>query len=434
MAFVGMNLVFGPSLDAVTEITEPRDVYESFGDDLQNVATQASAFADGLHSAGTAVCAMASVESSMQEYYRLSSPDQDDDAPELESVAEATVLNNMMPNRKPDGIISSFSIPDFADPYRASRAQQLIIQRVFRRQCGFRGPVVSDCSKVLPEHAHCYVHAPLLALLSGSDMVVLPPDPHQRLACIEALHAAVAATFLPDYLISAAADRVSMLKRRRLSWTAGSLPANPQTQLDLTADAIYRSAITALDPDDESPLSDLPASAVLLVLTPSVPSTGTGTGEEPTYDPFETLGRAIAGIHPRTRHVPYVLSTGLTATHVAFLQRVNAVILVLCNASSAFSDSQSEFIDAVQGLLSAQEPPDASLGSGGAGGEASSNGVGERVKKVVLAAGDPRDLRPRSLSGWWKCCCYEYTKNALEASAEVLMGRRQATGVAPIKI
>ena len=425
MASVGTNLLFGPSLDVITETTEPLDVCQTFGDDLEKVAMQASAFTDGLHSAGTAVCSMASVESSMHEYYRLSSPDEEDNDPDLEGVPEDTVLNNLMPNLKPDGIFSSFSTSDFADPFRASRAQQLIIQRVFRRRCGFRGPIVSDCSQVASRNANCSVHAPLLALLSGSDMVVLPPDPAQHQACIEALHAARAATFLPDYLVHAAADRVSALKRRRLSWAPTSLPANTQAQLDATAQAMYRYAVTALDPDADSPLGDLPASAVLLVLTPSIPSTTNLPGESLTYDPFEALGRAIASFHSRTRHVPYILSTGLTTTHVAFLQRVNAVILVLCNASSAFSESQIEFIDAVQGTLQAQEPapsPDRS------------NGVGERVKRVVLAAGDPRDLRPQSLRDWWKCCCYEYTKDALEASAEVVMGRRRATGVVPLKI
>ena len=425
MASVGINLLFGPSLDAVTETTEPYEVSETFGDDLENIAMLASAFANGLHSAGTAVCSIASMESSMYEYYRLSSPGEDDNAPDLESVAEATVLNSMMPNRKPDGILSSFSMSDFADPFRASRAQQLIIQQVLRRRCEFRGPIVSDCSNVITENARCPVHAPILTLLSGSDMVVLPSSPAQHQACIEALHAARAAMFLPDYLIDAAADRVRALKRRRLSWDPPSFPSNPQAQFDTTAQAMYRYAVTALDPNEDSPLSDLPASAVLLVLTPSIPLTAISAGEGLTYDPFEALGRAIANCHPRTRHVPYVLSTGLTATHVAFLQRVNAVVLVLCNASSAFSESQLEFIDAVQGTLQAHEPAPSSDRS---------NGVGERVKKVVLAAGDPRDLRPQSLSGWWKCCCYEHTKDALEASVEVVMGRRRATGVLPVKI
>ena len=422
MASNGINLLLGPSLDAVTETTEPLDVCAHFSDQLGHVALQASAFTEGLHSASIAVCAMSLLESSMHEYYRLSSPEQEDTAVDLEETPEDMIINHMMPSRRPDGIFSSFSLTSFADPFRASRAQKTIIQRVFRHRCGFQGPIISDCAKVTFGHIHCPVHAPLLALLSGADMVVLPSDPALQHACIEALHAAVDRRFLPPDTIATAANRVTALKRRRLSWESQTMLQDPQGQLDATAEVIYRSAITTLQPD-VSPLSDLPVSAVLLVLTPSVPSV-TALNGRTTYDPFEALGHAIANFHPRTRHVPYIISTGLTATHVAFLQRVNAIVLVLCNASSAFSESQAEFVDAVQATLQEQEP--AVVGG--------SNGVGERVKKVVLAVGDPRDLRPTSLNGWWKACCYEYTKAALESSAEVLMGRRHATGVAPIRI
>ena len=364
----------------------------------------------------------------MHEYYRLSSPGEEDNALALEGSPEEAILCRLIPTHRPDGLLSTFSISEFADPYRASRAQRLVIDRILRRRCAFDGLIMTDCSTVAAAHVRCPVHAPLMALAHGSDMIMLPSDQNLHRACIEAIHAAAFTEILPEQAIIAAANRVKSFKQRRLVWRPS--PPDPtiyEALNDLHA-TCYRSAITALSAE-ESPLVDLPSSAVILVLTPSIPfdhaSANTNTGTP--YDPFEALGRAIASYHPRTRHVPYMLSKGLTATHITFLQRVNAVILVLCNTSSAFFETQLEFIDGIQSVIQAQEPPHA-------GGGAARNGAGERVKRVVLAAGDPRDLRSRNLSGWWKCCCYGYEKGALEAGAEVIMGKRKATGKLPIRI
>ena len=364
----------------------------------------------------------------MHEYYRLSSPGEEDNALTLEGSPEEAVLCRLTPTERPDGLFSTFSISEFADPYRASRAQRLVIDRILRQRCAFRGLIMTDCSNVPAGPIHCPVHAPLMALAHGSDMVMLPSDPRLHRACTEAIHAAAFTNILPEETIIAAANRVKYFKQRRLSWRPSPPDSTIYEALNDLHVTCYRSAITALDAE-ESPLKDLPPSAVILVLTPSMPfdhaSTNINTGTP--YDPFEALGRAVASYHPRTRHVPYMLSKGLTATHITFLQRVNAVILVLCNGSSAFSETQLEFIDGIQSVIQTQEPPHA-------GGGAASNGAGERVKRVVLAAGDPRDLRSRNLSGWWRCCCYGYEKGALEAGAEVIMGRRKATGKLPIRI
>ena len=58
---------------------------------------------------------------------------------------------------------------------------------------------------------------------------------------------------------------------------------------------------------------------------------------------------------------------------------------------------------------------------------------GERIGRVVLGAGDPREVIGMDSAGWWGACCYESTRGALETAAEVVMGVRQATGRIPIR-
>ncbi|KAK7552151.1 hypothetical protein JOL62DRAFT_480690, partial [Phyllosticta paracitricarpa] len=46
-------------------------------------------------------------------------------------------------------------------------------------------------------------------------------------------------------------------------------------------------------------------------------------------DPFEPLGRALHVHHQEVRHTVYVPESGLTTTHLAFLQHAAAAVLVI---------------------------------------------------------------------------------------------------------
>lgn len=87
---------------------------------------------------------------------------------------------------------------------------------------------------------------------------------------------------------------------------------------------------------------------------------------------------------------------------------------MLCNTSSALAEAQEEVIIRVQEVLRHRE---------------------EGIRKVIIGAGDPRDLKPeQGLEGWWGVCCYEYSAGALEAVAEVVVGERVATGRLPVRL
>ena len=415
---VGIQWSLGPAIDNIAALTEPLDACERFSDDTQTVVRHASAFLEGLTSGGVGPCPITDLTSVLQEVYR-SNADRVPDVDELVLREDLHPLRQLIEAQSVDSLLLRTSLEDFADLQKASRCLRLLIEHLLRRRLRYRGLVVLDCSQVNGNGNKCLRHAPLRGLLSGADMVILPYDIEDQTACIQAIHAAAGSLALENSATAQVAGRIRSFKAHSLAGSGSGRPqaahgSESQQHTNLVQDA-YRNATTALS-STTSPLLGLPASSVLVLLTPSVPPLATSTNTS-TSDPFERFGRAIAGFHTRTRHVPYTLSAGLTSTHMAFIDRAAAVILVLCNTSSAFTETQVEFIVAIQDHMRACE----------------SRPGQPRIRKALLAAGDPRDLNG-PLEGWWEVCSYEYTPGALDAAAEVLTGQRRATGCLPVKI
>ncbi len=414
LSSIGINWYLVPTVNNATALTEPLDASESFSDDIQPMSHYAAALLEGFSDGGVACCPKVELTATLQEVYRVNG------GPDLD-IEETLRREDVQPLRHAigTGALSSLLLTapfdQVGDVSRAGVSYQKIIQQLVRRHLHYQGLLVSDCSQTSTEANYCIRHGPLRALLSGSDMVILPSDYDDQVASIQAIHAAARSSHLPTSATAEAVERIRSFKAQHIVEPSASRPSVDRTRHAALAQDAYRHSTTALS-TTASPLIDLPATSIVLLLTPSVPPLS-NSDLNPDSDPFELLGRALADIHPRTRHVPYTLSAGLTSTHSAFLDRAAAVVLVLCNPSSAFEESQEELISAVQSQLRIRE-----LTTGA-----------QKVGKVVLAAGDPRDLN-QPLEGWWEVCCYEYTPGALMAAAEVITGQRTATGRLPVKL
>lgn len=331
----------------------------------------------------------------------------DDDVRALEN-EELELVKRLLAQQCLDCLQLSSIINGFQDSAKTGRTICSALSIVLRDRLNYQHPVILDCSAITPDSDVCPNHAPLRALLAGCDMLRLSDDHPTKVASILAIYAAVKSSVLSQSRIAVTADRVYNLKARFLSWDTAlasqeTLPVLISQNTELARSA-YRASIIAFTARP-SPLLNLSPVSILVLLTPTVHSSKTLAGS----DPFEPLGRALSRSHSRIRHVPYTVSAGLTSTHMAFLNRTSAVVLVLCNFSSAFTEAQQEFITAVRYAINSREIlPDA-----------------EPIRKAVLSAGDPRDLRG-DWAGWWPVACYEYSPEALEAAAEVLAGEREA--------
>jgi hypothetical protein len=91
-----------------------------------------------------------------------------------------------------------------------------------------------------------------------------------------------------------------------------------------------------------SSLRSLPPTSLVLLLTPVLaPAYADHSGSESeTTDPFEAFGRELSKHHRRLRHVPYLPRTGMTDTHLAFIEQAAAVVVVVCEPEDS-DDVQS---------------------------------------------------------------------------------------------
>ena len=418
LAAVGINWNVAPVIDILTDLTEPLDASRVFSDDPATTINHTTAFIRGLHDVGITTSVTEALSMTLRETYRRTVAGEELDEDILEN-DELQHLRTLFENQDIDSVMLSSVIHDFSETSQAKDAVKFVIEHIIRNFFSFEGPVISSHSSSPLDNGACHIHEPLRSLLYGSDMVRLPKDYDAQVASINAVYAAVESSELPMADITTCSDRIINMKARFSSWsTALNLPPpsllpSLKSSHEAFAQATYRATITTFQAS-ASPLLLVPAASVLLLLAPTVPPPGVRTQ---TSDPFEPLGRTIARLHPRTRHVPYTLSTGLTTTHVAFLRRASAVVMVLASTSSALAEAQGEFWRAVESVLVDCDKHNNS-----------------KVVRVVVGAGDVRDLTQGGIldHGWWGIECWEYTRPAVEAVAEVLIGERDASGNLPI--
>lgn len=419
LSSVGINWILAPVVDIITDVTEPLDTSRRFGDEVDIIKDHAQAFTQGIHNKGISSCAIETLSSTIYDIYNVMHYEGPGEnfVKTMEPV-ELELLKHLLQQHCLDSLQISSIVHEFHDPIRLGQSIHAAIRVILRERLNCQSPITLDCSALPPDSNACIKHAPLRALLAGCDMVRLPNDSNMQVASISTIYAAFASSHLEESVASAALSRVSKLKDSCISWgsvfTARDDLAVHFAENANTAQLAYRASITALAAEP-SPLLGFPSISMLLLLTPTVYSAATAKAAS-TSDPFEPLGRALSHSHSRIRHVPYTISAGLTSTHMAFLNRASAVVLVLCNCSSAFAETQEEFVVAIRRVV---EQRDSIEGAG--------------IKKIVIGAGDPRDLGG-DWEGWWRVCCYEYSPSALGAVAEVVIGQRVATGRLPIRL
>lgn len=97
----------------------------------------------------------------------------------------------------------------------------------------------------------------------------------------------------------------------------------PMSEVGLPVRSGRSSTVRRLKWEDDGlrTLQNLEKTDSIILFTPAVPplaaSNGDGTSHAVASDPFEPLGRAIASLHGRTPHVPFVPQVGMTVSQLA---------------------------------------------------------------------------------------------------------------------
>ncbi|KAB5575719.1 hypothetical protein GE09DRAFT_601907 [Coniochaeta sp. 2T2.1] len=161
-----------------------------------------------------------------------------------------------------------------------------------------------------------------------------------------------------------------------------------------------KGAVLLRDKQHCLPLSrTLTEGALLVLLTPVVPPVGpTAAGKGVTTDPFEALGRASARYHPWIRHVPYTARSGITSTHVGFINRAAAVVFVISGPPSQGQTSQVT----MSGIARA---------------------VGKERPYIIVACCDIEELGPLEADFPTIIQVPNYSPTELVSAAELLLGK-----------
>ncbi|MCJ1472793.1 hypothetical protein MMC13_001442 [Lambiella insularis] len=407
----GINWILAPVIDLITDSAEPSEVPLRFGDNPDSVNAHAVAFIQGLRRAGVVTCVTQVLAALLQEVYRrfLEDTAWNGDLDELIE-DELRPLRHLLEHGTLDCLMLSSCTSDFDDIARSRKSIKFVIDEVVRRRINFRGPAIVE----LTGTDSCANHAPLRALLAGSDMAFLSPNSDIRRASVNAVYAAIIDIPGFETALFTASERIEVMKAGVMAGLNIESPASPELLSSLVAanrplvQAAFRASIITLQASP-SPLVSLLADSIVLLLTPTVPPVSTRNVQS---DPFEPLGRALSRSQPRIRHVPYTMSTDLSATHMAFLNRAGAVILVLACTTSALVDAQQEIWSDIEATLAETETGR------------------HKTARIVVSAGDVRHLYQGGMMGrdWWGVACWDYSKGALEAAAEIVSGQRRGDG------
>lgn len=345
---VGINWNFAPVLDVIGEQGSTAISVRAFGDDPQLVGRYGVAFADGLRAGGVGHCAKHFPGIGSIREGRRASVFSSKTRDELESTELAPFRRAVASGL--DSVMLSSSIWPGNAPDDAANAQHAknIIHDVLRRQLGYDGVTICDATDMpMYMHDHNIGAAVVMAIGAGCDMIRIYHNHTIQQQGLEAIYEALGRDTITRSQIYRSTGRIMQLKEHYLSWQRALAAPDPQRLSSLmqehetiTRKATENSITVVRDEKSIIPLSaKVSGHGVILLLTPVVRPIHPRAPDEPTIDPFECLGRALARRHPKIVHAPYT-NHGITTTHVNLLKRSAAVIFVTANATSPSSRSQ----------------------------------------------------------------------------------------------
>ncbi len=405
---LGINMNLAPDVDVNNNPANPVIGVRSFGEDPQLVARLGSAMVKGYHDAGiittlkhfpghgdTAVDSHLALPTIPYSLERLESVELLPFKRAIEVGADAIMTAHIyLPL-----LMQSEMLP-------ATISYEIVTQ-LLRKHLGFMGVIVSDCMEMRAVSAIVGVEqGTVKALQAGVDLVLISHHHALQRRSIDAIHAALQDGTLTTERVRNAAERVSQLKARTLSWDT---PSNDNLAIigsaahqHLRDDAYARSTTLVRDTEKLLPLRlQSEQKLLLLFLQPTSFSGAVDT---------EFSGDAlIEHIQQRHQHMETLtMTTQSMQTSRAKLQSaVDSADVVIVVTANANQDQYQGSI--VRELLHMSKPV------------------------IGIAAYNPYDLLAFPELGTY-LATYEYTPPAFTAVVRVLFGEVQAQGRLPISI
>lgn len=405
---LGINMNFAPVADVNNNPANPVIGVRSFGEDAQQVARLVAAEVRGYQEAG--------VIATLKHFpgHGDTSVDSHLALPTITSTLERMEEVELVPFRS--GIAADagsimtahVNFPALVPDGVPATIAPAVLRGLLRDKLGFQGAIVTDCLEMNAIADTVGVErGAVLALLAGSDLVLISHQYHLQRGGIEAVLAAVQSGEIAQESIRQATERVLALKARYLSWDeqpAAAVPAwiGGAEHQQISARAYERSTTLVRNDEGLVPLR-LDESERVLILSPEL----------------NVFSRVVRGNFPvaffeesvQQRHTlasSIALSAQPTEAEYAAILRAaeDADVIIAVTVNAHLDETQSEI---VQRLLR----------------------TGKRV--IGVGAGNPYDLLAFPQLRTY-LTTYEYTRPALTSLARVLFGEIPARGHLPVSL
>lgn len=413
MLALGINFNFAPCVDVNNNPANPVIGVRSFGENPEQVAAHGTAAIHGYQREGVIATAKhfpGHGDTDVDSHLGLASvPHDRRRLQEVELLPFRAAIEAGV-----DAIMTAHVIfPAFEPEEVPATLSRRVLTDLLRVELGYDGVVVTDCLEMQAIARHFGVgEGAVRAIEAGADLVLVSHTLADQIAAIEAVTAAVRRGRISEEHIDRSVERVLTLKQQRLSNslplgatpTAVTIPLTPE---DESGDILRRAAegsVTLARDEGSLPIRlDEP----VLVVWPELRHT-TEVDEPAVYT--YTLAEALEQLHRQVE----VAVIGVRASEpevAAVLERSASFTQIVVATYTAVGELDQGQQTLVQRLI--QQAGD------------------KRI--VVVSTRNPYDLRAFPEVGTY-LCLYENRPPALDAVAQVLVGRLQPQGVLPVSL
>lgn len=408
----GFNMDFAPVLDVNSNPGNPVIGVRSFGENPALVAQMGAAFIAGLHEAGILATA---------KHFPGHGDTAQDSHIALPSVAHPRSRLErveLYPFRQAiaagvDAIMTAHVTFPAIEPTPGLPAtlSAKTLTGLLRDEMGFAGIAITDAMEMqaITENFGL-AEAAVKAVLAGADIVLVawPTDWQQSLRVVEALVEAAEKGAIPQARIDAAVRRVLTAKERMHLWDNATrvrpLDSDERKELAEVSSKAAAQAVTLVR-DNQKRLPLTTSNGKVLVVVPAI---GSITGAEDANAPRVALAQALRRYLPDVGEVSCPSKPDKAARDTIVAQAAGYGTVVVATYY-AWSNAYSGQAALVEELRKAGKEP------------------------IVVALREPYDLKQFPAISTY-LAAYSANSESLTAVAEVLAGKRTATGRLPVSI
>ncbi|KAF1812839.1 glycoside hydrolase [Eremomyces bilateralis CBS 781.70] len=442
----GINWIFGPCLDVLTNSRNQLMGVRSAGDDPQEVSSYGVASMKGYKDVG-----LATLGKHFPSYGNLEFLGSSLDVPLITESLEQLSLSALIPFRNAIAqgldsmMVGGCAMSSAGLNVMHACLSDQVVDGLLRTDLKFNGVVVSECLEMEALSHNIGVEGgTVMAVNAGCDMVLLCRSFSVQQEAIAGLKLGIENSMISKARIKQSLRRVLNMKAKCTSWEKALNPpgigylSTLQPSHTALSTRAYNSSITVVrDKNRLLPLSNVvEAEEELLLLTPLVKPLAAsaasralsetlvaGSPEPASWERsssvmsgervFRELGRSLARQRSgRILHTSYT-ANGVRPIHENLINRASAIIILTADANRNLY--QHGFTKHVAMICNMQY---------------STGGEKREKPLVVVAVSSPYDFAMDPTIGTY-ICTYDFTETALNSLVKVLYGELNPTGALP---